>query len=163
LFGKCSECNKSQCNECPGKPETHEKTTATDVYAFGCLYYAVSLSIDPSARVTRLVQIFFNSVPYYGELPFRIGWLVTRRELPPRLENPEMEGSTWDLIGKCWEWEPSNRPKMEEIVEMITSFIEPADTFQSLLAIATKVLYALLKYQCTNQYLLVYDTRRLNS
>ena len=79
LFGACSECNTPQCTERHGRLEVGGKTMETDVYAFGCLYYAVSLlSIDPSARITRPVQIFFNSVPYAGQRPHRIFVLVVR-------------------------------------------------------------------------------------
>ena len=96
----------------------------TDAYAFGCLYYAVSLSTDPSASVTRLVQIFFNSVPYAGELPFRIFELVTQGQHPPRLENPEMQESLWQLINDCWNFRASERPTMNQIVKTVKSFAQ---------------------------------------
>jgi len=110
LFGRCSECNQPQCNGCHGKREVLKKTMETDVYAFGCLYYA----------------IFFNSVPYEGELPYRIGWLVTTGERPPRLEIPKMPESLWKLINDCWEFHTSQRPPMNQIVETVKLFITPA-------------------------------------
>ena len=94
----------------------------TDVYAFGCLYYAVSLLTDPSASVTRLVQIFFNSVPYEGELPFRVGWLVTTGGRPPRLEDPKMQESLWKLINDCWNPQATERPPMHQIVKTVKEF-----------------------------------------
>lgn len=124
LFGKCSKCNTPGCDRFHGKLQIGKKTTETDIYAFGCLYYAVSLSAYPSVRITRLVQIFFEYVPYAGKHPFQISHLVTSAKHPPRLESPNMEDKVWDLIEKCWEWEPSNRPKMQDIVETITSFIQ---------------------------------------
>jgi len=129
LFGKvCSECDKPQCDGCHGAKhiKAQKKTTGTDVYAFGCLYYAVSLLTDPSARVTGLVQIFFSSVPYEGELLFRIGWLVTTGERPPRLEKPKMQESLWKLINNCWNSQATERPPMNQIVEMVKLFITPA-------------------------------------
>jgi len=98
----------------------------SDIYAFGCLYYAVSLSIDPSARVTRLVQIFFDSVPYQGESPLRIAWLVTTGDRPPLLDNPEMEENLWKFINDCWASQATERPSMNQIVKTVTSFITPA-------------------------------------
>ena len=171
----------------------------TDVYAFGCIYYAVSLLTDPSASVTRLVQIFFNAVPSAEENPYRIFNLVTSATHPPRLEDPKMQESLWQLINDCWKSRASERPTMNQIVDMIKLFITPAqgmaqvletsfsslpetyqlpttassslpaasisshpilallptpvpplpETFQSLLAIATEVLYTLLKCQFT--------------
>ena len=128
LFGKCGECNTPGCSGCRGKVEVQTKTMETDAYAFGCLYYAVSLSTDPSASVTRLVQIFFNAVPYAGELPFRILTLVTSATHPPRLENPEMQESLWKLINDCWNFRASERPAMNRIVDSVKLFITPAQS-----------------------------------
>lgn len=43
LFGMCIKCGRPECTGCyEGHGEQHRgKTTETDVYAFGCLYYAV--------------------------------------------------------------------------------------------------------------------------
>ncbi|KAF8331206.1 kinase-like domain-containing protein, partial [Amanita rubescens] len=125
LFSNCRECNEPWCDGCRGEPDVQKKTMATDVYAFGCLYYAVSLSIDPSAHVTRLVQIFFNSVPYEGESPLRVGWLVTTGERPQRLENPEMEESLWKFINDCWNSQATERPPINQIVQTVKSFVTP--------------------------------------
>jgi hypothetical protein len=49
LFSLCDECGQYGCN---GHCEDHDcsfppgkKTMQTDVYAFGCLYYAVSMAL----------------------------------------------------------------------------------------------------------------------
>ena len=45
LFGMCSECCQLMCEGCGGGHDAHKrKTMETDVYAFGCLYYAVRLN-----------------------------------------------------------------------------------------------------------------------
>ncbi|KAF8335283.1 kinase-like domain-containing protein [Amanita rubescens] len=107
LFGKCNECNKFQCNGCREEPEVRKKTMATDVYAFGCLYYA----------------IFFNSVPYQGKSPLHIAWLVTAGKRPPRLEKPKMQDSLWKLINDCWKSDASEHLPMNQIVNRIRWFI----------------------------------------
>ena len=38
-FGMCSECSELECGEC--HQGYRGKTMKTDVYAYGCLYYAV--------------------------------------------------------------------------------------------------------------------------
>ena len=45
LFGACAKCGETDCDKCYEDPdEQHKsKTMKTDVYAFGCLYYAVRL------------------------------------------------------------------------------------------------------------------------
>jgi hypothetical protein len=45
LFSICSKCGGSGCDECREDDDTartKRKTKETDVYTFGCLYYAVS-------------------------------------------------------------------------------------------------------------------------
>ncbi|KAF8326438.1 kinase-like domain-containing protein [Amanita rubescens] len=103
LFSNCVECNNPECNGCRGKHRAPKKTMETDVYAFGCLYYAV----------------FFGVVPYEGELPFRIGWLITTGERPARLENPGMQERHWELINDCWKFHVSERPTIHEIVRTL--------------------------------------------
>ena len=46
LFGMCTKCSEPECGGChEGHGEHHTgKTTESDVYAFGCLYYAVRLT-----------------------------------------------------------------------------------------------------------------------
>ena len=43
LFGVCAKCGQSACNGRHGDRDVQHtsKTMETDVYAFGCLYYAV--------------------------------------------------------------------------------------------------------------------------
>src|SRR6266576_908048 len=47
LFGMCIKCGQFDCEGCyDGHEEPHRsKTMKTDVYAFGCLYYSVRLSL----------------------------------------------------------------------------------------------------------------------
>jgi serine/threonine protein kinase len=48
LFGMCTTCYQSDCDETHDRHhERHKtKTMKTDVYAFGCLYYAVRPKVD---------------------------------------------------------------------------------------------------------------------
>ncbi|KAF8659931.1 hypothetical protein AX14_007498 [Amanita brunnescens Koide BX004] len=101
-FGMCSECSELECGEC--HQGYRGKTMKTDVYAYGCLYYA----------------IFFDVVPFQGKNQFQIMTSVAKRELPDRLKSPEMEDNTWNLIQNCWKSRPSERTTMDEIVEMLT-------------------------------------------
>ena len=47
LFGMCATCGELDCEELhDGDEEQHKmKTKKTDVYAFGCLYYAVCVRL----------------------------------------------------------------------------------------------------------------------
>ncbi|KAF8331194.1 kinase-like domain-containing protein [Amanita rubescens] len=95
------------------------KTTQTDVYAFGCLYYS----------------IFFNTVPFEGENEYQIMQLVSAGKRPDRLQNPKIAEGPWNLILKCWKAHPSERPSMERIVMILLKFTP----LLSLLAILKEV------------------------
>ena len=105
--------------------EDHEvrggsKTVQTDVYAFGCLYYAVrpkrSLTYSVSFSNDLSTQIFFDTIPFVEKNEYQIMRLVTAGVRPPRLDSPRMEDSTWELILHCWKAKPSERPGMEQIL-----------------------------------------------
>ena len=48
LFGMCATCGLFDCDGCQGE-EKRRKTMETDVYAFGCLYYAVRMDFHLNA------------------------------------------------------------------------------------------------------------------
>jgi len=103
LFGTvCTECGLlGDCDRCRENQEAihTSKTMETDVYAFGCLYYAT----------------FFNSAPFHDKAPIQIPLLVTGGKHPDRLDSPRMEDDTWDLIQRCWKYIPSERSTMEDM------------------------------------------------
>lgn len=55
LFGLCPTCSHSTCNGCDeGRGVHRSKTMKTDVYAFGCLYYAVRFVLLNLFRVLSI-------------------------------------------------------------------------------------------------------------
>jgi len=85
--------------------EKRHKTMETDVFAYGCLYYAT----------------FFDSAPFNGKTDIQIVRLVTNGKRPARLESPSMEDDTWRLIERCWEPIPSERLMIKDIVTVLAS------------------------------------------
>ena len=65
-------------------------------------------------------QIFFDTVPFPKANNFRIMRLVTDGIRPDRLQSPAMDDKTWDLISNCWKANPSGRPTMEQIVNLLS-------------------------------------------
>ncbi len=119
----CNNCGQLEC-DCRGTDlkDTHmrRKTSKTDVYAFGCLYYEVSCSHSTSRSLGEHVQIYFDIAPFPGLGEYQIIKRVTDGERPLRLETPGMGDDTWDLIQNCWAPNPSVRPNMEDVVEKMT-------------------------------------------
>ena len=48
--------------------------------------------------------------------------LVTSGQRPERLNTPSMDDDAWNLIQRCWEYNPSDRPTMEEIVQILARY-----------------------------------------
>ncbi|KAF8337722.1 kinase-like domain-containing protein [Amanita rubescens] len=92
LFGLCIESSIAP------------KRWKPDIYAFGCLYYA----------------IFFDAVPFHEASSFQIMRLVMDGKRPLRLESPPMDTNTWNLVQSCWETIPSKRLKIEQIRKLLT-------------------------------------------
>ena len=62
LFGMCTTCRQFDCNGShDGQDEQHRtKTMETDVYAFGCLYYAVRFRLSLSNLIGTLSDILYR-------------------------------------------------------------------------------------------------------
>ncbi|KAF8729825.1 hypothetical protein AX14_005990 [Amanita brunnescens Koide BX004] len=104
LFGMCTICGLPSCGGCQAGQKIH-KTMATDVYAFGCLYYAT----------------FFDTAPFHDKHSLQIFQLVTNGKRPARLESPRMEDDTWHLIERCWKQIPSRRLMIKDIETALVS------------------------------------------
>ncbi|KAF8340970.1 kinase-like domain-containing protein [Amanita rubescens] len=107
LLEICNICWQIQCGlKCSGAQpmKQRKKTTESDVYAFGCLYY----------------NAFFAIMPFEGRSTVQIHLLVAAGQYPSRLGNPKMDDVIWNLIERCWLRNPAERPTMDQIVEMLT-------------------------------------------
>jgi len=112
LYDKCAKCGLPECDGRHGDHHAPDKskTKETDIYAFGCLYYA----------------IFFDTIPFQGSNGLQVMQLVTKGVHPERLTSPRMEDNTWNLIQSCWQSKFSERPTMEQIVMTLTSMTQSA-------------------------------------
>ncbi|KAF8343515.1 kinase-like domain-containing protein [Amanita rubescens] len=110
LFGMCTTCGLFDCDVAQGDQAAWEKrckTMETDIYAFGCLYYAT----------------FFGSTPFHGKNEIQIFHLVAKGKRPDRLESPRMEDDTWHLIQRCWEPIPSKRSTIKDVATALAQHI----------------------------------------
>ncbi|KAF8631104.1 hypothetical protein AX17_005149 [Amanita inopinata Kibby_2008] len=87
------------------------RTEKMDVFAFACLYY----------------QVHFGALPFEGKDDFMIVKLVRNGKRGDRLTEPKMEDRAWKLINRCWKTDPTRRPTMEDIVEMMTDWQSSRD------------------------------------
>ncbi|KDQ53681.1 hypothetical protein JAAARDRAFT_49605 [Jaapia argillacea MUCL 33604] len=90
------------------KSETRP-TTQSDVYAFGCL----------------IIQIFTGELPFPTMSEFQLMMAkIQREEKPPRPSDPALvvaglDDHLWELVEECVETDPSSRPTMDVIVQML--------------------------------------------
>jgi hypothetical protein len=103
---------------------TIRHTAAMDVYTFAVTVYEVCASHVPSFVVDRWtinskLQIF-NGNPPFRSLNASQGVLYIRTHGHSQLKIPAgMSMPMWELLGRCWEWEPSNRPDMAEVSNVL--------------------------------------------
>jgi len=85
--------------------ETVRRTTESDVFAFGGLI---------------LFALSGNSSFYHLSAP-RCIMAVLNGKTPPKEKYPLIpaHATIWNLIHKCWEMKPTDRPKMQEIYEVL--------------------------------------------
>ncbi|KAJ1305026.1 hypothetical protein OPQ81_000067 [Rhizoctonia solani] len=120
--------SKLQCwcftgqNDQPGtmlwdSPELFEdepRTPSSDVWAFGCVALEVQMGLYPYARDTRPEDMDIRRLAMLqaqGDLP------ATESDLD--LENKPISRSVWDIVQKCWELEPCDRPTSSELVKLL--------------------------------------------
>ena len=61
-------------------------------------------------------------MPYF-ELPKAINVLekVQGREFPQR-PSDKIPDTVWELLEKCWDWEPTNRPSTAQVCNAFSQF-----------------------------------------
>ena len=73
LFGICNTCRQFDCEESHNsQDEQHKmKTMKTDVYAFGCLYFAVCFRLSPSNLFSDLYRYSLILFLFMGGTAFK--------------------------------------------------------------------------------------------
>ncbi|CAE7092110.1 unnamed protein product [Rhizoctonia solani] len=88
--------------------ETTPHTKASDIYALGMTIY----------------ETVTGMVPYQGKSEMNVMRLVTvKKELPerpePALDNTGITDKLWELLIKCWSFQPAERPSAAKVAEVM--------------------------------------------
>lgn len=95
------------------------RTTASDIYAFGCVCYEVQYTIFISVFDSYLPFQMFTGNPRFSDLTHYEGMMATIEN--HAVSRPEMcSVDSWALIKSCWEVDPSSRPNINNIVQNLT-------------------------------------------
>lgn len=87
--------------------ESTRPTPASDIYSFGCL----------------IIELFTNQAPFEGQIgPWQVSQKVVEGERPKRPQfhgGQLMSDALWAIVSRCWEHEPSSRPRAGELVSAV--------------------------------------------
>lgn len=87
-----------------------ELTKASDIYAFGMLAYEVGLG-------------FRTVTPSYSNHDRQdvaaVMTVITTNERPPRPAHQQLFDQLWEVIERCWQNDPSQRPAIREVVAFL--------------------------------------------
>jgi serine/threonine protein kinase len=93
-----------QAPEVLAPDEDSEKyTTASDVYDFGSM----------------IIDVLSGKRPYHGIPHYRAILATMKHELPSHVQHPALsaEDPIWNLVYKCWAFEPSERPNIRYVAD----------------------------------------------
>ncbi|KAG8891423.1 hypothetical protein FRB99_003601, partial [Tulasnella sp. 403] len=86
--------------------EGNRPTLESDVWAWGCLLLEVVMSLVP-----------YNDVPLEG----RVIHQITENILPAEVDTLDCPTYVRDLLNRCWRAFPEERPKMPEVVRLLSA------------------------------------------
>ncbi|KAJ7218646.1 kinase-like domain-containing protein [Mycena pura] len=79
------------------------RSFASDMYAFGCVFY----------------EITTGNVPFFEVAEAAVLWHIYRGNVPQRL--PEISDDVWALMAECWATEPVNRPTAKDVIARLSA------------------------------------------
>ena len=96
-------------------------TKSSDVYAFGMLAYEVGSSFHVVPRpCSSCAQTFSGQIPFHDRQSAAVTVaVITANERPPRPGHQELSDQLWEMIQKCWQTNPSQRPTIREVVKFL--------------------------------------------
>ncbi|KAG9048472.1 hypothetical protein FS837_012781 [Tulasnella sp. UAMH 9824] len=78
---------------------------SSDVFSFACVALETMTDKCPFWRIQNDVQVITE--------------VVFRKQTPSPEDHPGMEETLWELLRGCWNYEPSDRPKMIDVCKMV--------------------------------------------
>ena len=95
-----------------------------DVFSFGMVIIEVRDDRPAPCQPTDpLMKIFTGSAPFGGERTPAAMAKIMARGIPERPSHPGFSDHLWELTKWCLESVPSNRPRMEEVQEVLQGLV----------------------------------------
>jgi serine/threonine protein kinase len=104
------------------EPNSLRIKSPADIYAYGCLCYAVRHVLDARLSILRLhFQVCTGRTPFQGK-ELAIVSLLEKRMRPPRpwkkvdCIGVPPDDQLWSLIERCWRQDPGERPHISNVL-----------------------------------------------
>ncbi|KAJ6500529.1 kinase-like domain-containing protein, partial [Mycena sanguinolenta] len=107
---------------CPPPPEMHfKRTTASDIWAFGCVCCEVQGTVEPFRQFVQDIGIALafskhayaekDAAPNATEQPYQ--------ECPADKAGNVMPDRVWELLQWCWKFDAAGRPSADLLADML--------------------------------------------
>ncbi|KAG9048475.1 hypothetical protein FS837_012784 [Tulasnella sp. UAMH 9824] len=80
---------------------------SSDVFSFACVTLETMTGKCPFWKITNVVGV--------------ITQVVSKKQTPSQEDHPGMEEASWELLRRCWNYEPSDRPHMVDVCNMLSA------------------------------------------
>ncbi len=93
---------------------------SADVYSLACVYFEVYLSSTIIDRSLTPCKVFDGSMPWSDLNDGAVIMNVSvRKKHPPRPKHLAKTDLWWELMVRCWAYEPSDRPTLQYLMESL--------------------------------------------
>ena len=94
-------------------------TKESDIFSFGMVIIEVRGDRTVICKPTHpLHKVFTGEVPF-GKNDWPTITKIRRGKRPSRPNHPDFTESLWVLTQRCWSHKPRDRPKIEEVIEVL--------------------------------------------
>jgi serine/threonine protein kinase len=100
-----------------GEPE--RPTFQSDIYSLGSVMFFVR-SVSFRSSILSFLQIASGNIPWQKKHSHQICIELSKRT--PHMRPDNILGNHWNLVQKCWSWNPEDRPGCAEVLKCMNQF-----------------------------------------
>jgi serine/threonine protein kinase len=94
--------------------EPERPTFQSDIYSFGSVMFFVR-SVSFRSSILSFLQIASGNIPWQEKRSHQICIELSKRT--PHVHPDNILDNHWNLVQKCWSWDPEDRPGCVEVLK----------------------------------------------